>query len=353
MAKIIKTIKSKLPSKDVHKTEKEKLEERREEVLAQGRKFKYPMQFAKHRLVFITIGIALLALILTGVLGWVALYKVQNTSDILYRLTTVLPVPVASIDGEPVRYSDYLMIYRSSITPVEQQNGTLSSNNATTAEDEESFRDYYKRSALDEAEDYTYAIKLANQMDIKVTDEQIDQAFDDHRKLGGTDRSRESFLKVLEDNFGLSEREYCRMLYLSLIRVEVSKKIDANASRLSEEAYSRVKSGEDFQAVANALGLEYTSTNGLIDVKNVDGGRSTLAYSMNPDEISDIFVSDNGDCYYILKLIEKSDGRVNYVSITIPFTEFDNRLKNVREENRVTEYIELKDSASDDQQENS
>ena len=31
-------------------TEKEKVEERREEVLARGRKFKYPLQYAKHRL---------------------------------------------------------------------------------------------------------------------------------------------------------------------------------------------------------------------------------------------------------------------------------------------------------------
>lgn len=348
MVKITQKIKAKLPSKkDEHKTEKEKLEERREKVLSQGRKFKYPMQFAKHRLVFITIAIALLAAILAGVLGWVALYKAQNTSDVLYRLTTVLPVPVAKIDGESVRYSDYLMIYRSSITPVKQQNGTFTNAEA----DEESFSDYYKRSALTEAEDYTYAIKLAKQMDLTVSEQQIDQAFDEHRKLGGTERSRESFLNVLKDNFNLSEKEYRRMLYLSLIKTEVSKKIDSNATRLADEAYAKVKAGEDFKAVADSLGLEYTSTNELIDIKNVDGGRSDRAYSMNPGDISEVFVSDNGDCYYILKLVEKSDGKVNYVSIAIPFTEFDNRLKNVREENRVEEYIEI-DSISNPESNN-
>lgn len=337
MSKIAKKIKAKLPAKEDHRTEKEKLEDRREEVLSKGRKFKYPMQFAKHRLVFITIAIATLALILAGLLGWVALYKAQNTSDILYRLTTIIPVPVAKIDGEPVRYSDYLMIYRSSITPVKQQNGTFSN----VKDDEESFQEYYKRSALSEAENYSYALKLAHQLDIKVTNEQVSQAFEDHRKLGGTDRSKESFLKVLEDNFGLNEREYRRMLYLSLIRVEVSKKIDAEATRLANEVAARVKNNEDFKAVAESLNLEFNSTNELIDVKNVDGGRSDRAYEMNPGEISDVFVSDNGDCYYVMKLIEKSDGKVNYISITIPFTEFEKRLNNVRQENRVNEYIEL------------
>ena len=102
--------------------------------------------------------------------------------------------------------------------------------------------------------------------------------------------------------------------------------------------------GEDFKEVAEGLGVEFNSTNELIDVKNVDGGRSDRAYEMESGEISDIFVSDNGDCYYILKLNEKSDGKVNYVSITIPFTEFEKRLNNVREENRVNEYIELTDN---------
>ena len=37
------------------KTEREKVEERREEVLAKGRKFKYPLQYTKHKLVINTI----------------------------------------------------------------------------------------------------------------------------------------------------------------------------------------------------------------------------------------------------------------------------------------------------------
>ena len=43
------------------KTEREKVEERREEVLTRGRKFKYPLQYAKHKLVINTIIIAVVA----------------------------------------------------------------------------------------------------------------------------------------------------------------------------------------------------------------------------------------------------------------------------------------------------
>lgn len=336
MSKLTAKIKDKLPSKEPeHKTEKEKLEERREEILAQGRKFKYPMQFAKHRLVLATVIIALVAFALAGVFGWLALYKTQSNSDVLYRITTVIPTPVARVDGEPVRYSDYLLIYRSSITPVQQQNGALSAaeNNL------DSLETYYRRDALTKAEDYTYAIKLAKQLDLKVTDEMVDAAFSEHRKIGGTERSEESFLKVLEDNFNLSKSEYRRMLYLSLVKTEVSRRIDTAATTAAEQASEKIKSGTDFKAVAEELGLDYEETGELIDVMNIDGGRSSKAYSMEIGQVSDVFVSGNGDGYYIIKLLDKADARVNYASIRIPFTEFDKRLKNVREENRVEEYV--------------
>ncbi|MBP3899477.1 SurA N-terminal domain-containing protein [Candidatus Saccharibacteria bacterium] len=345
MGRLKAAIKGKLPGKTEHKTEKEKLDKRREEVLAHGRKFKYPLQFAKHRLVFITIAIALVALIGAGVFGWVSLYKMQNTGDVLYRLTTILPVPVAKIDGEYVRYSDYLMIFRSSITPVEQQNGA-----SDTQTDVDSVREYYKRVALNDAEDYTYALKLAKQMNITVSNEMIDEAFDEHRKLGGAERSREGFLKVLKDNFNLTEKEYRRLLYLSLVKEEVSKKIDTAATAKAEEAYAKAKlANGNLSEVASALGLEYEDTGGLVDVMNVDGGRSDVAYSMQPNQLSSILTSSNGDGYYIIYLREKAESKVNYASIKIPFTEFARRLANVREENRVEEYITIGDSEEADE----
>ena len=102
--------------KSSKKTEQEKVEERREEVLSQGRKFKYPLQWTRHRIVINTILIALVvsALILIG--GWLALYRLGMTDDLLFRITEIIPVPVANVDGEEARFSDYLMFYRSSIT---------------------------------------------------------------------------------------------------------------------------------------------------------------------------------------------------------------------------------------------
>ena len=110
------------------KTEREKVEERRDEVLARGRKFKYPMQYAKHKLIINTIVVAVVALGLMVAAGWAMLYKLQDTGDMIYRVTQVFPVPVAKVEGENVRYSDYLMIYRSNLMTAEQQVSRLIRN---------------------------------------------------------------------------------------------------------------------------------------------------------------------------------------------------------------------------------
>ncbi|MBQ1392023.1 MAG: hypothetical protein IIY81_00495, partial [Lachnospiraceae bacterium] len=65
-----------LSKKEEKKTEKEKVEERREEVLAKGRKFKYPFQWTRHRVVINTILIALVVFAMIFIGGWLALYRI-------------------------------------------------------------------------------------------------------------------------------------------------------------------------------------------------------------------------------------------------------------------------------------
>lgn len=325
--------------KEKPKTEREKVAERREEVLAQGRKFKYPMQYAKHKLIINTILVAIAAIILMVVAGWFMLYKIQDTGDMIYRVTQVIPVPVAEVDGEKVRYSDYLMIYRSNLETSEQQGGQLG-----TGDDADIVREGYKQAAMLAAVTYTYALKLGKEMGITVTNEEVDRAFDEHRKVGGIERSEESFLKILSDNFGMSKSEYRRMLYLNLMKVKVAQAVDKTATETATEVERLLseKNG-DFLEVAAELGerVQYEETGALIDNMNVDGGRSTKAMTLEAGQISEKFLSNNGDGYYYVKLNEKTDSQVNYASIKIAFTEFDLMILKLYEDDMVKEYIEL------------
>lgn len=325
--------------KEKPKTERERVEQRREEVLAQGRKFKYPMQYAKHKLIINTVAVAVVALVLMVVAGWAMLYKFQDAGDMIYRVTQVLPVPVAEVAGERVRYSDYLMLYRSNLVTSEQQGGQLG-----TSADADMVREGYKEAAMRSAVAYTYAVKLAKEKGITVKEAEIDQAFDDHRKVGGVERSEESFLKIVNDNFGMNRMEYRRMLYLSLTKAKVSQAIDERAQELARRVEQLLQgNGGDLLAVANELGedVQYEETGSLVDNMNVDGGRSNKAMTMEVGQVSEKFLSNNGDGYYFVKLIEKTDTQVNYASLKVSFLTFDEQVLALYEEDKVKEYITL------------
>ena len=321
------------------KTEREKVEERREEVLAKGRKFKYPLQYTKHKLVINTILVAAVAVVAMVVAGWLALYQFQSTGEMMYRVTQVLPVPVAEVDGAKVRYSDYLMIYRSNLQTSEQQSGQLGNT-----EDDDLVRAEYKRTALEAAVEYTYAMKLGKELGLSVAEEEIDQAFDEHRKVGGVERSEEAFLKIVQDNFGMNRREYRRMLELTLMKAKVEQEIDETAQAVAAEVETMLnENGGDMAAVAESLGkqVEYESTGQLVDNMNVDGGRSNKAMTLEPGQVSERFLSNNGDGYYFVKLVEKTETQVNYESIKVKFTTFAERVAQLYEEGKVKELIEV------------
>ncbi len=326
-----------LKRKDDKKTEQEKVEERREEVLAKGRKFKYPLQWTKHRVVINTVLIAVVVIGIIITSGWLALYRFNMTDEMLFRVTKILPVPVAEVDSEKVLFSDYLMLYRSSIISVERQ-----SSQHEVGSSLDDLRAQYRRDALTEAEKFAYATKLAREQGIAVTNEEVASEFARHLSIGGADRSEESFLKIVSDNFGLNKGEYERVLYLSLVKSKVEMEIDEKANKIAAKVEKMLaENGGDYTAVAESLGssIIYEETGGFVSSQNIDGGRAAEAMKLEPGQQSGRFVSMNGDGYYFVKLIKKTDSEVNFVSIKVPFTEFSTHFNALRAEDKIAEFI--------------
>ncbi len=325
--------------KDEKKTELQRVEERREEVLNAGRKFKYPLQMTKHRIVINTVLIAVVVFAILTMGGWLALYKFGMTDEMLFRVTKIFPVPVASIDGENVKFSDYLMFYRSSMQSIERQSSQVDNESSVT-----DLRNQYKRAALDEAEEYSYALKIAKEKGLEVTREEIAAEFNRHLSVGGVERSEESFMKIIDENFGLSKSEYERMLYLTLMKAKVEQEIDTVANEVASEVERMLsENGGKFSAVANALGekVVYEETGGLVSNQNIDGGRATEASKLEPGQATGRFISMNADGYYFVKLVAKTEAEVNFVSIKVPFTEFDSKVEELRAGDGVKEYIHI------------
>jgi hypothetical protein len=78
-----------------------------------------------------------------------------------------------------------------------------------------------------------------------------------------------------------------------------------------------------------------------VDVMNLDGGRAVMAHDLDIGQISEPFLSNSGDGYYFVKLLDKDDMRVSYLSMKVPLQELQRRIDAFRDENRIKEYIEI------------
>lgn len=316
------------------------LEESRVEIIAKGKKFKYPFQYAKYRLIIIAIVIGIVAIGTFAVVGWLQLYKMQNTSEVMYRFTKVLGLSVADVDGVKVRFSDYLMLYRSSIASVEHQQGKF--DNSDTSKQQLA---YYKRQALTAAEDYSFAMQKLAEIDATVTDAEIDEIIEEHKIIDGEKRSDEAFEGIVRDNFGLNMKEYRRLIMLSLAKKKASVKFDTDAKELVSEIAEKLATNSDMEALATEYGENDAVNYEVVDnveYLNLDSGRAATAAALeNVGEVSDYFVSKNGDGYYIVKLTAKTETTVSYESIWVRFKWLDAEMTRLREEGKVTERINL------------
>lgn len=320
----------------------ETVAEHREQVLAGGRKFKYPIQVAKHRLVIVSIAIGIVTIVLLFVLAWQQLYLAQNTSKFMYRLTQLIPVPVASVDGEAVRYSDFLKKYRSSIHALQQQN----SINLRTADGKRQ-ADYIKRTQLDTVEKDTYALKLARENKLTVTNEEVDSFI--NKDLSSKSVSLEAYEKtVLSSFYDWTLADYREVVRTELLKRKVSFKIDADAEKKVRAVEKRLQTGENFAKVAKQVSDDTTTKEsggdvGELPLDNQDShGLIAAARAMKVGQTSRPIQGTDG--YYIIKLIARSDTAVHYSQIKIDLQAFDRMFDEVKKAGKIKEHIKVERS---------
>ncbi|MCL2085427.1 SurA N-terminal domain-containing protein, partial [Candidatus Saccharibacteria bacterium] len=206
----------------------ENIHKHRKAILKNGRKFKFPVQYLQHRVIINTIIIGVLVLaVISGVSYW-QLYHMHNTGDVLYGITRILPLNAARIDGHPVRFSDYLASYRSSVAVIERQEGELPNTPETAARLME-----LRREAMDTALENAFALGLARELGISISREEIEEQLVRQRNTTGAEVSEASFGKIIRDNFNLSLAEYKRLfIELPLYRSRVAVEIDEHAPGL-------------------------------------------------------------------------------------------------------------------------
>lgn len=317
--------------------------EHREQILAGGRKFKYPIQYAKHKLVINAILIILVAFIAVASFGWYQLYSVQNTSELMYRVTKVIPFPIARVDGEFVLYSDYLMIYRSSIHFLEKKGQV----NLKTDEGKKSV-DSIKQQSMQSVIQNAFAAKLAREMNISVSDDEVNNQIKSGKMSLNGEVSEQTYYAVLLSYYDLSPVEYSRRIQNELLRQKVSFALDKDAETNINEIADIISKDSNIslktlaETFSNDSGKKATfGASGWVPKNNNDYGLTEQAVKLSKGQASQVIKSNSGDGYYIVRLIDINDTKVSYEYIKVPLTAFSKALNDIISTNKVDYFISI------------
>jgi len=316
--------------------------EHRERILAGGRRFKYPVQYARHRLVFNAIIITVATLIVLVGVGYQQLYSAQNTSDFMYRVTRVLPLPVAKIDDQPVLYSDYLMKYRSSIHYLESKERVN-----LKSEDGKRQSDFVKSQAMEDAQADAFATKLANQNNVTVSDAELQVYLKQQRSSTDGEVSEATYDAVILDYYGWSPEEYEHAMQIKLLRQKVAYVVDTDATAVAKSVDTAIAGGnKDLKSVTEAVNktakvqVVYGAL-GFVPKSNQDGGLAVAAAKLQKGQISPLIKSTTGEGYYYIKLLDINETQVNYEYVHIPLTAFAKQLEAAKNNEKTKVYITI------------
>lgn len=317
----------------------ETVAEHRERILAGGRKFKYPMQYTKHRVLLISVLIVVIATLSFAGFSALQLYKIQNTDKFIYRLTQAIPFPVAKVGDNYVRYSDYLRELRSSIH-------YFSTKEAVNFGSDDGKRqlEYQKRLALDKSIENEIVAQLAKQQGVTVSAQEVSDFVDrqvNNNKLG---LSEEAFKQVIRDYYDWSLDEYKESIKKQITRKKVAAKLDGESRKQAEGVVASLKGGADFATAAKSLSEDLNTKNQGGDAgffaadANDPNGLIAAAGKLQPGQVSDVIEGVDG--FYIIKLVEKRGANELHIArIFISYKVLAAKIDELRKSSEVKEFI--------------
>lgn len=351
MKNLLSKLLKKQPEEPPSRITTDTLAEHREKVLAGGRKFKYPVQYQRHKLVVNAIIISVAALIVIVGLFVYLFYGSQSTNDVLYRVSKVIPAPVAVVDGEQVRYSEYLMKYRSAEHYlIEKEQIDINS------QDGKRQLAYVRSQAMDDAIADAYANKLARSLDIKVTDADLEAFLKQQRQSSDGEVSEATYNAVISDYYGWSPGEYRDAMKSKLLRQKVAYAVDAKAEDIAKSIETSIKAGTgDLKTIADGLNAKNPSTVEFIPAawvprNNQDGGLAEAAAKLKKGQISTAVKATSGNGYYYVKLVDSNEAQLQYEYIHVPLKEFVAQLEQIEKDDKLKKFIKVEDVTTIEQQ---
>jgi hypothetical protein len=328
------------PPSDVPRITTDTVAAHREEVIGGARKYILRLGHTKHRIVSITTSLLVLTLIAFLTYTVVALYRLQTTSTFMYRVTQVLPLPVAKAGSDFVSYESYLFEIRRYTHYYENQLN-LDFNSPQGEQQLIAF----KKQALEKVINDAYVKKIAKERNISVTDKELDDQLNLLRTQSRLGESSEVFEDVLRDYWGWSVRDFRRYLKDQILSQKVAAALDVETTNEAEKALAELESGRDFAKVA----AEYSDD----AVTKGDGGNIGVVERNDrdvPPQVIDVLfglepgqtsgVINAGYTLVIVKYLEPTnDGDRRAAHITFNFKDIADQLNLLKEQQPTRAYI--------------
>lgn len=312
----------------------------REEVIGSARKYIYPLQHSKHKIIFITAALAITSVISFFTYCTLALYHFQSTSGFIYRVTQVVPFPIARTDDSFISYESYLFEVRHYTHYYESQLKL----NFNSPEGQLQLA-AFKKQALDKVINDAYVKKLAAKHNVKVTDQQINDQITILRNQNRLGNSDKVFEEVLKDYWGWSVNDFKRSLHNQILAQNVVAVLDTSTRDRANQALAELKSGVDFAEVAKRYSDDTSSKANGGDIGIVERTKRDLTaetvdtlYKLKPGQHSEVL--NIGYSLEIVKNIEvKPEGKVHAAHILFNFKDISAYINELKDKQKTTAYI--------------
>jgi hypothetical protein len=316
----------------------------RQEVLKGAKKFIYPLQHSKHKVVLISTGLGIVAVVTFTVYLTLALYRFQHATDFLYRVTKAIPFPIAKVKGQYVAYENYLFElnhYKHYYETQQKVDFASESGKQQLAE--------AKKQLLQQVIDKAYIKSYAKEKNISVSKQEIDKqiaVLRDNSRLGG---SNKVYVEVLRSWYDWSEADFERQIADQLLAQKLVASLDKETADRVAVAYQELGNGKDFGELAatnndDATAKAVKGDIGFIDKAARDVGPLTAEalyslgavneYTKQPIEL--------GYAKEIVKYTEEKDGKRRASHILFYYKEINQFLNEYKDKNKSRQYVTLK-----------
>lgn len=314
----------------------------REDVLKGARKYIYPLSHSKNRIVIVTTSIVVFFILAFFTYCALALYRFNYTSQFLYKVTSVIPFPIARVNGHFVSYNNYLFEIEHYIHYYQTEQGV----NFSTASGKGQLKNY-EQQALNKVINDAYIADLASKDSVTVTGTQVDNQINIVRQQNRLGNNQAELQDVLKTYYGWSINDFKRELKTQLLAENLVSKLDTGTHARAQQVLDLLNKGGNFATLAQTYSDDNSTKShggqypGVISQTNpsIPAQIMSALFSLQPGQHSGII--NTGTTLEIVENISKNGSQITAAHISFNFKDISTYLAPLKATSKEKVYIKI------------